>query len=154
MDTYGRDDNSELGLYFCAENQTNPQHTQFFTLRYFRDIELKGTMFCLDQNEAGTLMTSICHNAQGNQYFRYNLKTNQIHHGSLNRNECVDMDVSKMEQGSVFITKCDDQSISQKWIWGFANQTALTDWVKFGSEIIDKQELEMLEDEERETVEQ
>lgn len=125
----------------------NPQHAQFFTLRHYRDIELKGTMFCFDQDETGNLLTGICHHAQGNQYFRYDLDTKQIHHGSKNRGECLDMDEMKVEAGAVFIAKCDEKSLSQKWNWGFINETALANWSSFGTEIIDKREVELLRSE-------
>lgn len=146
IDTYGRDENSQLGLFFCASNHTNPQHSQFFTLRHFRDIELKGTMFCFDQNESGHLITSICHHAQGNQYFRYDFDTKQIYHGSVKRDECIDMNPDKMEADAVFIAKCDDMSLSQKWTWGFVNRTALNNWMSYGAEILDKQETVWLQE--------
>lgn len=144
IDTYGRDEHSQLGLFHCADDLAKPQHAQFFTLRHFRDIELKGTMFCLDQDENGALSTAICHHAQGNQYFRYDLDTKQIHHGSLNRDECVDMDAAQSDVNTVFLSKCDENAISQKWNWGFVNETALKSWTKFGTEIIDKNEIHLL----------
>lgn len=144
LDTYGHEEKSQLGLFYCADDLANPQNTQFFTLRHYRDIELKGTMFCLDQDDTGTLLTGICHHAQGNQYFRYNLQTKQIYHGSKVRAECVDMDETKTEAGAVFLSKCDENSLSQKWNWGVVNETALASWVIFGTEIIDKKEIAML----------
>lgn len=144
IDTYGRDEKSQLGLYACAEDLMNPQHSQFFTLRHFRDIEVKGTMFCWDQNEIGTLVTGICHHAQGNQYFRYDIDSQQIYHGSVMRDECVDMDPLKLDSDAVFLAKCDTNSPSQKWFWGFANGTALRNWVQFGTEIFDQHEIEYL----------
>lgn len=146
IDTYGRDENNQLGLFYCAENKNSPQHSQYFTLRHFRDIELYSTMYCFDQSESGTLITSVCHHAQGNQYFRYNPATKQIHHGSLDRNECIDMSPSKMQIDAVFLAKCDDKSWSQKWNWGFVNETALANWTKFGTEIIDKHEVDLLKE--------
>jgi Ricin-type beta-trefoil lectin domain len=144
VDTYGRDEHSQLGLFHCADDLANPQTAQFFVLRHFRDIELKGTMFCFDQDDAGGLATAICHHAQGNQYFRYDLDSKQIYHGSLSRDECLDMDETKTDTNAVFIAKCDENSLSQKWNWGFVNETALTNWSKFGTDIIDKQEIEIL----------
>lgn len=99
-------------------------------------------MFCFDQDEVGNLLTGICHHSQGNQYFRYDLETKQIFHGSKGRNECLDMDESKTEAGSVFIAKCDGNSLTQKWSWGFLNETALESWPSFGTEILDKKEAE------------
>ena len=104
-------------------------------------------MFCFDQDETGNLLTGICHHAQGNQYFRYDLKTKQIYHGSINRDQCLDMDETKMEAGAVFIAKCDENALSQKWNWGFINETALANWILFGTEIIDKNEIKLLKGE-------
>lgn len=101
-------------------------------------------MFCLDQDSEGTLVTGICHHAQGNQYFRYNLETKQIYHGSSHRHECIDMDETKTEAGSVFITKCNENSPTQRFNWGFVNETALTNWVSVGTDIIDKKEIAIL----------
>ncbi|KAG5669574.1 hypothetical protein PVAND_017461 [Polypedilum vanderplanki] len=145
IDTYGKDEKSELGLYGCARDLQNPQKTQFFTLRHFRDIELKGTMFCFDQNEFGQLVTGICHHAQGNQYFRYDLRTQQIYHAGEARNECIDMDPSKSDEGAVFFAPCDSESLTQKWKFGFINETALNNWTKYGAEIPNFDELKRLE---------
>lgn len=70
----------------------------------------------------------------------------QIYHGSLDRQECVDMNPSQINENSVFLTKCDENSISQKWKWGFVNETALRNWTEFGSEIIDKKEIILMKD--------
>lgn len=141
----GRAENTPLGLFPCAKDLANPQSAQFFTLRHFRDIELKGTMFCFDQDEQGILVTGICHHAQGNQYFRYDLESKQIHHASISRDECIDMDETKPDESRVFFAPCDVDSPSQKWKWGYLNETALESWIKYGTEIIDKSEIEMLE---------
>lgn len=148
IDTLGEADDSGLGLYDCAGDKGNPQNSQFFTLRHFRDIELKATMFCFDQNGKGELVTAICHNSQGNQYFRYNLDTKQIYHGSVYRKECIDMDETSTNAGAVFFAKCDESSLTQKWSWGWTNQTALDNWITsgIGVELIDKKEVEALSD--------
>lgn len=144
IDTLGGNEKAKMGLFPCADNMEDPQPAQFFTLRHFRDIELKGTMFCFDQDQSGTLLTGICHHSQGNQYFRYNLATKQIHHGSNHRNECLDMDETKFDAGSIFISHCDSNSLSQKWKWAITNETALMSWIVNGAEIIDKKEIEAL----------
>lgn len=51
-----------------------------------------------------------------------------------------------MEIDAVFIAKCNETSLSQKWIWGFANETALYSWTDFGTEIVDKREIALLEE--------
>lgn len=103
-----------------------------------------GTMFCFDQDGDGALVTGICHNSQGNQYFRYNLDTQQIHHASSERDECLEMDESRTDAGSVYITKCNENLLTQKWNWAVVNETALNDWAAYGVEIADAKEAEAL----------
>lgn len=148
IDTYSKDVGSELGLYPCTKDFDHPQDTQFFTLRHFRDIELKNTMFCFDKNENGQLLTGICHNHQGNQYFRYDMDTQQIRHGGETNNECIDMDIGKTEFGAVFLAKCDEMSESQKWIFGFINSTAIRSWAESGYVIMDPSEYQTMREKE------
>lgn len=84
------------------------------------------------------------HHAQGNQYFRYNLITKQIHHGSVYKNECIDMYETRTDAGSVFINECDQSSPTQQWNWAVVNETALSNWIVHGTEIIDKKEVSAL----------
>ena len=141
IDTYGRDEHSQLGLFHCAFDLVDPQVVQFFTLRHFRDIALKSTMFCFDQDEDGGLVSAMCHHSQGNQYFRYDIVTKQIHHGSWYRDECVDMNPDGLINNVIFLSKCDEKSLSQKWNWGYVNETALRSWTDSGTTILDKKEL-------------
>lgn len=101
-------------------------------------------MFCFDSDNGGGLSTAICHNSQGNQYFRYDVETKQIFHGSRDRNECIDMNPSESHENSVIFSQCDESSETQKWNWGFLNETALNNWIEYGSQIIDKNEILML----------
>lgn len=144
IDTYAKDTGNELGLYPCASDLENPHDTQFFTLRHFRDIELKNTMFCFDRNEKGMLLTSICHHHQGNQYFRYDMDTQQLRFGGDINDECLDMDIEKTEEGAVFLSKCDENSLSQKWKFGFMNETALRTWTVSGFDIYDPYEYRIM----------
>jgi len=94
-------------------------------------------MFCFDQNDLGDLVTTICHHGQGNQYFRYDIETKQIFHGSSSRDECIEMDLVKFDVDAVYLAKCDENLQNQKWNWAFINETALQDWGKYGTEIAD-----------------
>lgn len=79
-----------------------------------------------------------CHNGQGNQYFRYDLETQQLHHGTKRRNHCVDTDLpSKL----LFIAKCDESSVTQKWKWAKVNETMLKNQVEMGAKFLDVNEL-------------
>lgn len=140
----GRDKEQPVGLYPCAENKTNPQDTQFYVLRYYRDIALKRSANCLDSHQGGNkadLVQFPCHHSQGNQYFRYDPKTSQIFHGSKKNNRCVDMDILNR---SVFVTACDSSSKTQQWRWGFVNETNINNWLSYGSKIEDASEIHEL----------
>lgn len=84
------------------------------------------------------LQTGACHNSQGNQYFRYDLDTQQIYHGVKRNQHCVEAEVKTQ---SVFVTHCDKTKIEQKWVWGFVNETNIRNWLSYGSKIVDKQEI-------------
>lgn len=42
---------------------------------------------------------------------------------------------------TVFYGTCNPEAITQKWNWGFVNETMLRDWVNFGKPILDEGEL-------------
>ncbi|CAO1318883.1 unnamed protein product [Diamesa serratosioi] len=48
IDSLGAPRESPLGLFSCAKNKTHPQDTQFFTMRYSRDIAITRSMDCFD----------------------------------------------------------------------------------------------------------
>lgn len=130
-----------IGLFPCAANKTHPQDTQFFTLRFYRDIAIQRSMNCMDSSGSTAkreIVTYACHHGQGNQYFRYDLKNKHIYHGVKRNNHCVDMDASSR---SVFVTSCDENSKTQKWRWGFINKTNLENWLTYGSKIEDTKEI-------------
>lgn len=85
---------------------------------------------------------SSCHYSQGNQYFRYDLKTLQIFHGSFQSQNCIEADAKERK---VFVTSCDSSKITQQWRWGFMNETNLREWLTYGSKISEASEIEDLE---------
>lgn len=141
IDTMARGKEEPLGMYPCAQNKTSPQGTQFFVLRYYRDINIKRTMNCFDSSGSGIkrdIITYACHHGQGNQYFRYDLESKKIYHGVKRNNHCVDMDA---QTRTVFVTNCNENSLTQQWKWGFANKTNLNNWLTYGVKIEDKKEI-------------
>lgn len=141
IDTMNRPKGEPIGLYPCAANKTHPQDTQFNVLRYYRDISFMRSMNCWDSSGRGPkkdIVTYPCHHGQGNQYFRYDLKTKRISHGMKRNNQCVDMDP---KDRTVFVTKCDEESKTQKWKWGFADKSNLENWLTYGTKIEDSQEI-------------
>ena len=50
------------------------------------------------------------------------------------------MDVD--ESSKIIITStCDRKKKTQKWQWGFVNETMVRNWIEFGKEILDYQEI-------------
>jgi polypeptide N-acetylgalactosaminyltransferase len=45
---------------------------------------------------------------------------------------------------TIFTSKCDESKKTQKWNWGFVNETMLRKWPDYGKPILDKIELEDL----------
>lgn len=129
------------GIYYCGGNKVRPQDNQHLTLRFYRDIALPSMQLCLDANAPGDkkpIVTQGCHSGQGNQYFRYDLDSLHIHHGTYSNNQCVEADIGTQ---TVYVTKCDSQKDSQKWKWGFVNETNIRNWLTYGSRIVSEQEL-------------
>jgi len=141
IDTLSRPKDEAVGLYYCAKNKVRPQDNQHFTLRYYRDIATADMQRCFDAygpGEKQEVKTGGCHGAQGNQYFRYDLETKQIHHGVKRNQHCVEADVNTQ---SVFVTRCKKSKIEQQWEWGFVNETNIRNWTSYGSKLVDEQEI-------------
>jgi hypothetical protein len=141
IDTMNRPREQPVGVYSCGENKRRPQDNQHFTLRFYRDIALANMQDCWDSfgsEEKRELKTFSCHHGQGNQYFRYDLQTMQIYHGPKRNKHCIEVDIKTQ---FVYVTLCDTSKKSQKWKWGFVNETNIQNWTTYGSKIADKQEL-------------
>lgn len=96
---------------------------------------------CLDsygEGEKREIKTGGCHGGQGNQYFRYDLNTMQIYHGVKRNHHCVEVEIKTQ---SVFVTHCDESKITQRWKWGFVNETNVRNWLSYGSKLTDEQEI-------------
>jgi hypothetical protein len=128
-----------VGLYPCKSPLENPGHHQTFKMRIYRDIYIEHSgSDCLDFNH-GKILVFHCKHKQENQYFRYDLKTQQIVCGNMRDNLCIDSNPRRRE---VWYAKCDANKITQKWKWGVVNETMLNNWANFGKPIIDPQERE------------
>lgn len=133
-----------LNLYKCHRNLTNPGKTQFFTLTWHRQIRssLQILENCLDTHQ-----TSLwpCHFKFGHQLWFYNLVSlpinlrtfsncrSQTSHQLVNPpDKCLSARISKK---SLEMRKCSVGDASQKWIWGFTNESALQEWETFGAKL-------------------
>lgn len=79
-----------------------------------------------------------CKFNQENQYFRYDIDSQQIFCGPKRDNNCIDID---MKTKLLIVTNCSSEKVTQKWVWGFHNETMLRNWANFGKAIIDEDEL-------------
>lgn len=140
IDKMNRPKEQPLGIYFCGNNKKRPQNNQHFILRYYRDISDSEMESCFDsygEGEKRELKTFSCHHGQGNQYFRYDLKTKQIFHGPYRNKHCVEVNIGTQ---SVYVTTCNENKVEQKWEWGFVNETNINNWISYGSPIMDADE--------------
>lgn len=108
-------------------------------LRQHRDISVEFTdNDCLDFNH-GRVLLFRCKFSQGNQYFRYDVDTKQIYCGPVRDNVCIDVE----DQSKNLITSiCNNEKKTQKFIWGFINETMLRNWIEYGKPIQDLLEVE------------
>lgn len=134
VDTLSRGDKEPIGLYFCANDKVKPQSTQFFALSWQRDIRIKHGSSCWDVSEGGNapILLFGCHSMQGNQLWKYDYKLNHIIH--LHSNRCLEAD---FEEKTVFVSKCRRDVANQRFSFGYANTTALDDWTRSGSRLVD-----------------
>lgn len=62
----------------------------------------------------------------------------QIFCGTVRKNLCMDVEESSK---IIFTSECNREKKTQKWRWGFVNETMLRNWSEFGMEILDSQEV-------------
>uniref|UniRef100_A0A336L7D7 Polypeptide N-acetylgalactosaminyltransferase n=1 Tax=Culicoides sonorensis TaxID=179676 RepID=A0A336L7D7_CULSO len=135
IDTLNHGENQPVGLYACASNKKTPQGNQNFALSWYRDIRVKFGDLCFDVSAGGKdapVNLYNCHGGQGNQLFRYDVNTKNIILGKNHR--CLDCNPSERK---VFVNPCDTSKDTQRWNWGHVNETALANWDKHGSKLVE-----------------
>lgn len=137
---YGEQARLEYGK--CSKNTHHPHEYQYFILRHYRDIQIRGRSDCLENGNYGNFFTyGHCHYEQGNQYFRYDPVTLQIFWGPKRNNLCLDVD---LEEKLIVANKCDETNPMQQFVWGTMYLSSLKDWVNFGADIMDEKEFKDL----------
>lgn len=134
------DHHGHVTLETCSSNKTNPIHQQHFTLRHFRDIMIHGKSSCLE-GSIDHVTFERCHYEQGNQYFRYDIKSLQIFWGRARNKLCLDVN---LETEDVIVKDCDESKKTQQWVFGFSRVSMLKDWINSGVPILDQHELQDL----------
>lgn len=127
----------KLILANCSRNMLQPIQFQFFLLRHYRDINIRGKSECFEGTEHN-IDISRCHFEQGNQYFRFSLETLRIYFGPKRNRLCLDANI---ESKGVFINNCNSSKPTQRWIWGHIRTHAIKQWVTSGAKILDAQEI-------------
>lgn len=120
-----------MGLYYCSPNKARPSGSQHYYLGHNRDIEYySDSAYCIE-NYGGTIQLHACTHQQGNQYFRYDLHTQQIRAGT-DETMCLQADE---DNGNISVKSCNGQEVRQKWKWGHMNESNLNNWDDLGAPI-------------------
>ncbi|KAF6024533.1 GALNT10 [Bugula neritina] len=94
-----------------------------FDLSWHKDIRVHGRTMCWDVSTSvfhAPIIIFNCHGMKGNQFWKYNLETNQLYHQVSNL--CLDCNRDTKE---LYMSKCEDSVVSQKWEFTKMNSTAL-----------------------------
>jgi Ricin-type beta-trefoil lectin domain len=124
----------QLALSTCVGPLDKPTQHQNFELSYFRDIEYEEEL-CFDSaswSERSPIVLMDCHFGQGNQFWRYDRVKKLIYKDKAGT-ICMDSNTHKKE---IFINRCDETKINQKWEWGFVNDTMMDDWLANGTPLL------------------
>lgn len=147
MDSEHKQKDEKFGLKECIKDHSG-NGEQNFTLTWHKDIRPKGRTVCWDvsdPNDKAEIALYPCHGMKGNQYWRYDvvsivsvccvnfcknfyLKEKQwfIHGGNP---RCLDCDPGARK---LYVTKCDDDSKTQKWRFENINLTMIANWENVG----------------------
>ena len=118
----------------CAHNLSHPHGNQNFEFSYFRDARAKQMDKCLDaQKLDGVVQLFTCHEAQGNQMFKYEYKTKMIYHGRTEHNHCVEANLKDMK---LYIKKCDANKDTQKWEMPNVHKENIDNWFTYGQKFL------------------
>jgi hypothetical protein len=118
----------EVGFYSCSHDRRYPHGSQYFFLGHNRDIEYySDSAYCL-QNSGNRIEVHTCTHQQGNQYFRYDLETQQMKVGNDEKN-CFEADDAK---NKIVVKPCNGEK-SQKWVWGEIFEENLRNWDTVGA---------------------
>ncbi|KAH8412318.1 hypothetical protein KR009_001246 [Drosophila setifemur] len=126
LDTMGKSSNEALGMFSCADNRTNPQANQYWTLSADRELRLRLEAICLDVQDSQTNATVWmwnCHNQGGNQFWYYDRKTQWLVHGK-GGHRCMEAFVDD-GQAKVYTNQCERDNERQKWVFGFVDDDLL-----------------------------
>jgi Ricin-type beta-trefoil lectin domain len=124
----------QLAMATCNGPKENPTQHQNFNHTYYRDIQYFHNL-CFEISAVSDL-TPIhlkeCHLTQGMQFWRYDHAKKMIYK-DRSSTICIDSDTKTKD---IFINKCDETKINQKWEWGHINETMMADWEANGRKLL------------------
>lgn len=115
IDTLGRDEGGDIGLYSCSNDLKKPSGRQSWIFSWQHEIRTATDDICWDapHSSAKSSITLYgCHSGGGNQYFDYDVKNNLL---KFRYDMCLDHD---KESKKVFLNKCDKNNPNMKWQFG------------------------------------
>lgn len=115
----------KVKLRKCQPNLSKPGHSQDFALTWYRNIKARQYIDqCLVQEN---VHIESCTFEFEDEFWFYKEETQQlINPPTWN---CLTGD---FKTKSLFMSPCDQRDENQKWLWGYANVTALKNWKTFG----------------------
>ncbi|XP_056649199.1 N-acetylgalactosaminyltransferase 6-like isoform X1 [Diorhabda sublineata] len=129
VDSSKKQKNDVVGVAACVKG-TARAGSQSFTLTWHKDLRITKRTDCLDvsdPNDKAEITLYSCHGMKGNQYWKYDVEKQWFIHGGNPR--CLDIDPGKLK---LYVTTCDENSITQKWRFENVNLTMIADWDNIG----------------------
>ncbi|XP_046394332.1 N-acetylgalactosaminyltransferase 6-like [Ischnura elegans] len=130
VDTRLKNKDERFGLEPCMKDHPGQSGEQNFVLTWHKDIRPNKRAMCWDVSslelKAPVLLWS-CHGMMGNQLWRYDHKKQWLIHGGNPR--CLDCNPGNKE---IYVTKCDENSLTQKWVFETVDLKALAKWNDIG----------------------
>lgn len=114
----------------CDGDLMYPKLEQKWSLSHFRDLHSNNHCLELQQQQHPNAEIWLwqCHHHAGNQFWSYDINTNQIIHGQSRANRlCLE---ALPEERKVIANTCDSKSQRQHWKFGYANEKLLSDFWK------------------------
>lgn len=111
-----------LTLTECDSNAVDPEFSQNFVLSFFKQITQASTELCLDSHD---LSLVDCHYGGGNQWWKYEQRTNLVRNKRNRGKFCLSADI---DSKSIQMKPCDEADENQQWDFGYLNETALNIW--------------------------
>ena len=130
IDTRFKNENERFNLEPCVSDSPGRSGEQQFALTWHKDMRANKRNICWDVSspdaQAPVLLYN-CHGSQGNQLWRYDPDKEHLIHGGNPR--CLDHDPARRE---LYVSACDDSSLTQRWTFERFNRTALLNWDAVG----------------------